>query len=157
MACGALTPPPTRNTPPPTPPPRPSPTPGPVPTPTPPPEPAPIPPPEPVPFEGGPEGSRDIGSPRFGRLFEASFTCGGTTTVGSAVSLGLSFRTTTIGGVICSIDCLGNLPLGAWNLSRSPPPPPPPDCVFEGCNGGISSGETSVMDSCGFTIGVTIR
>ena len=30
------------------------------------------------------------------------------------------------GGVICSIDCLGNLPCEACNLSRSPPPPPPP-------------------------------
>src|SRR6202158_6360910 len=124
MTRGALTSPPTPTPPPPTPPPRPSPTPGPVPTPTPPPEPDPIPPPEPVPFDGGPEGRCDIGSPKLGKLLEASLTCGGMTTVGSAVSLGFSLRTTTIGGVICSIDCLGNLPLGAWNLSRSPPPPP---------------------------------
>src|ERR1700722_4886123 len=158
MTRGALTPPPTWKNPPPTPPPRPSPTPGPVPTPTPPPEPDPIPPPEPVPFEGGPEGRCDIGSPRFGKLLEAIFTCGGMTTVGSAVSLGLSLRTTTMGGVICSIDCLGNFPLGAWNLSRSPPPPPPPACVLEGSSGGISSGEIRVTVSCGLTTSlITLR
>src|SRR5215470_10835584 len=97
IALGAETPPPTRNAPPPMPPPWPGPTPGPSPDPTPPPLPEPIPPPDPVPFEGGPEGRFDIGSPRFG-IFEAMWICGGTTTVGSAVSLGLSLRTTTMGG-----------------------------------------------------------
>src|SRR5579872_918877 len=87
-ARGAETPPPTRNTPPPIPPPLPGPTPGPVPEPTPPPEPDPIPPPEPVPFEGGPAGITALGSPKLGRLLAARWTCGGTTTVGSAVSLG---------------------------------------------------------------------
>src|SRR5215831_8296807 len=51
---GAVTPPPTRNTPPPTPPPSPGPKPPPLPGPTPPPEPLPMPPPDPGPFEGGP-------------------------------------------------------------------------------------------------------
>src|SRR5215467_6658549 len=68
ITLGALTPPPTRNTPPPTPPPRPSPTPGPVPTPIPPPLPEPMPAPDPVPFEGGPDGIGAIGLPRFGAL-----------------------------------------------------------------------------------------
>src|ERR1700687_3500972 len=144
MTRGALTSPPTPTPPPPTPPPRPSPTPGPVPTPTPPPEPDPIPPPEPVPFDGGPEGRCDIGSPKLGKLLEASLTCGGMTTVGSAVSLGFSLRTSTIGGVICSIDCWAISPWAAGNLSRPPPPPPPPACVLDGGSGGISSGEISV-------------
>src|SRR6516162_2336555 len=88
---GADTPPPTWNTPPPMPPPRPGPTPGPSPEPTPPPEPEPMPPPEPVPFDSGPEGSFDIGSPRFG-MFEASLIWGGTTTVGSTANFGFSLR-----------------------------------------------------------------
>src|SRR5207253_10766400 len=113
IARGAETPPPTRNTPPPMPPPRPGPTPGPSPLPTPPPLPDPIPPPEPVPFEGGPEGRCDIGSPRFGRLFDASLICGGTTTVGSTASFGWSLRTTIAGGVICSMASFGSLPFGA--------------------------------------------
>src|SRR5579862_6812822 len=108
------------------PPPCPGPTPGPSPEPTPPPLPDPIPPPEPVPFDGGPEGRCDIGSPKFGRLFIARCTCGGTTIVGSAVSLGWSLRTTIIGGTICCIASFGSLPFGACSLSRSPPPPPPP-------------------------------
>src|SRR5579871_2394024 len=101
------------------PPPQPGPTPGPRPEPTPPPEPEPIPPPEPVPLEGGPA-MFDMGSPRFGRLFEAKCTCGGITTVGSIASFGWSFLTTTMGGVNCSMAVLGNLPLLACNLSRSP-------------------------------------
>src|ERR1700751_2878891 len=127
IAFGAETPPPTRNTPPPMPPPRPGPTPGPSPDPTPPPEPDPIPPPDPVPFESGPFGiAAAEGSPRFGMLFIASLIWRGTTTVGSIGSLGASLRTTTIGGVNCSIANFGKRPLEAASLSRSPPPPPPP-------------------------------
>src|SRR5262249_56782793 len=107
---GAEPPPPPRNTPPPVPPPRPSPPPGPVPTPTPPPLPDPIPPPEPVPFDGGPDGRCDIGSPRFGMLFIAILTWGGTATAGSTCSLGCSLRTTTAGGASGCISNLGSLP-----------------------------------------------
>src|SRR5206468_6493807 len=122
MAFGALTPPPTRNTPPPIPPPRPSPTPGPVPTPMPPPDPEPMPEPEPAPLEGGPEGIAAVGLPRFG-AFIANFTCGGITTVGSTASFGWSLRTTIAGGVICCIDGLGIFPFGGSHLLRSPLPP----------------------------------
>src|SRR5579862_1860136 len=115
-ARGGETPPPTRNTPPPIPPPRPGPTPGPVPDPTPPPLPEPIPPPPPVPFDGGPEGTADIGLPMFG-MFDAILIWGGRTTVGSTGSLGLSLRITIAGGVICSIAALGSLPFGACSLS----------------------------------------
>src|SRR5580700_2556545 len=115
-----------RKTPPPMPPPEPGPTPAPVPTPTPPPEPEPIPAPDPVPFDGGAEGSAAAdGTPKFGILFWATRTWGGTTTVGSAVNLGCGFRRTIWGGVICCIASFGNRPLGAGNGSWSPPPPPP--------------------------------
>ena len=76
-----------------------------------------MPPPDPVPFESGPFGIAAIGSPRFGMLFIASLICGGTTTAGSTGSLGFSLRTTTMGGVICSMANLGNLPLVAASLS----------------------------------------
>src|SRR5439155_23216550 len=108
IARGAETPPPTWKTPPPMPPPLPGPTPGPSPEPTPPPDPDPIPPPEPVPFETGPFGIAAGGSPRLGMLVIASLICGGTTTVGSIGSLGLSFRTTTMGGVNCSMANFGS-------------------------------------------------
>src|SRR5689334_5242574 len=105
MVRGTLTSPLTLNTPAPMPPTFAGPHPGPSPEPTPPPDPDPIPPPKPVPLDGG-AGMFDIGSPRLGAAL-ASLICGGTTTVGSAVSLGCSFRTTTTGGVTCSIDCFG--------------------------------------------------
>src|SRR5712671_7716922 len=95
------------------PPPLPTPTPGPWPAPTPPPDPEPMPPPDPVPFEGGAAGSTAAIVPRLGMWLSAMCTCGGTTTVGSAVSRGFSLRTTIWGGVICSIASFGNLPLGA--------------------------------------------
>src|SRR5581483_10015047 len=120
----------------------------------PPPLPEPIPPPEPVPFDGGPE-TLDMGSPRLGIFTVGNFTCGGITTVGSTGSFGASLRTTTAGGVICSIESLGSLPLGACNLSRSPPPPPPPMvCGFLGGmgKGGVSSGAISSTVCLGFSV-----
>src|ERR1700680_5190844 len=104
MGRGGEPPPPTWKIPPPVPPPSPGPNPGPLPDPTPPPPPEPIPPPTPVPFDG--RTAPDIGSPRFGMLFMANLTCGGMTTVGSTGNFGFSLRTTTTGGVICS---MGNL------------------------------------------------
>src|SRR3954466_15372541 len=94
---GALTPPPTRNTPPPTPPPSPGPNPPPLPDPTPPPEPEPIPPPEPGPFDGGP--ILASGSPYCDMLTCGRLTSGGAIIDGSIVSLGLGLFTTAIGGV----------------------------------------------------------
>ena len=57
----------------------------------------------------------DIGSPRFGMLL-ASLICGSTTTVGSATSFGASLRTTTAGGVTCSIANFGKFSLGRLEL-----------------------------------------
>ena len=130
MGRGGVTPRPGRKTPPPMPPPSPGPTPGPVPEPTPPPFPEPIPLPEPVPLEG--MMAEDLGSPRLGRLFIATLISGGTTTVGSTASLGLKFRMTAVGGVICCMENFGRRPLDACSTSRSPPPPPPPACVLAG-------------------------
>src|SRR5229473_433685 len=115
MGRGGETPPPTWKIPPPVPPPSPGPNPGPLPDPTPPPEPDPMPEPDPVPFEGNT--APDMGSPRFGMLFVASLTCGGITIVGSTGSFGFSLRKTTTGGVICSIENLGSLPLVACSTS----------------------------------------
>src|ERR1039458_4355767 len=73
-----------------------------------------MPAPEPVPSDGGAEGMAAAdGMPKFGILFSARRTCGGITTVGSAVSLGCWFRRIIEGGVICCIANFGNLPLGA--------------------------------------------
>src|SRR5439155_13925428 len=58
-------------------------------------------------------------------------SCGGPTTVGLAANFGLSLRTTTAGGVICSRANLGGDPLEAESLSPSPPPPPPPERVAD--------------------------
>ena len=88
----------------------------------------PIPPPYPVPLDGGPN-TFDNGSPSCPVV--GSLISGGTTTEGVATSLGLSLRMTIAGGTIWSLESLGNAPLGAASLSRSPPPPPPPALVFD--------------------------
>src|SRR5882672_7026121 len=89
---GAVTPPPTRYTPPPIPPPSPGPKPAPLPEPIPPPEPDPMPPPDPVPFDGGP--SLANGSPHTGILLFGIWTSGGPIRVGSIRSFGLGLFTT---------------------------------------------------------------
>src|SRR5690349_18706726 len=106
---GAVTPPPTRYTPPPTPPPSPGPKPPPLPEPTPPPEPEPMPPPEPGPFDGGP--ILASGSPHTFMFTLGSGEFSGAMMVGSISSLGFGLFTTAIGGVNCRSDGRGSFPL----------------------------------------------
>src|SRR5262249_5530001 len=136
---GAVTPPPTRYTPPPMPPPSPGPKPAPFPDPTPPPEPDPMPPPEPGPFDGGP--ILASGSPQTFMLLLGIWTSGGPIKVGSISSLGLGLFTTAAGGTNWRAANFGARPLLAGRGDRSPPPPPP--CRTFGLTGSATYGAMS--------------
>src|SRR5437868_15402636 len=84
-----------------------------------------MPAPEPTPLEGGPS-TIDKGSPV---AIWGNWSCGGPTTVGSAVNLGLLLRTTTAGGVVCSVPNLWGSFFEAVDLSSSPPSPSAPHRV----------------------------